>query len=273
MLNDRDDKHEGSDDSEYHFSDDDVDYEAEPDSSKPASVTEAHADSARSTGGSKRLLIGLAVFFGLVFIAYKMVAPSSSVPATDIAPQTSALVAASPVQQQATPQQVAHDMSATQTVAGQPAAIPQSAPVHHAMPQMIPVQTSVTTPTVMASTMPPQVGQTANVAEKSLAMENAKLTSQLQAEYAQRINDYQSQNRNLQDQVQTLNTRVANMESEMNQLIQTLTQQFQGGASASAAIQPPASVDQAGPPPRIPYTVQAIIPGRAWLRAKNAHTV
>ena len=59
----------------------------------------------------------------------------------------------------------------------------------------------------------------------------------------------------------------------MNQLIQTLTQQFQGGASASAAIQPPASVEQAGPPPRIPYTVQAIIPGRAWLRAKNGDTV
>ena len=334
MLNDRDDKYEGSDDSEYHFSGDDVDYEAEPGSSKPASVTEVHADSARSTGGPKRIMIGLAVFFGLVFIAYKMVAPGSSVPTTDITPQAAAAV--SPAQQQASAQQMAQqqpmqkqsaqqvpavqqgqqtgqaptapeqqsaiqqmqsmvvtqqetdatkqmpsqqaapDMSATQSVASQSAAIPQSAPApaNNAMPQMIPVQSSVPSSAVMASTLPPQVAQGASADEKSLAMENAKLSSQLQAEYAQRINDYQSQNRNLQDQVQTLNTRVANMESEMNQLIQTLTQQFQGGASAPAAGLPAASSpEQAAPPPRVPYTVQAIIPGRAWLRAKNGDTL
>lgn len=329
MLNGRDDnKYEGSDDSEYHFSDDEVNYEAEPESGKSAAQNPVQGGEAQSTGSRKKMLISLAVFFVLVFVAYKMVVPDTSVPSTDIAPQATAPVnqqqAMPQVAQQqaapaAAPQQPAQQMAApanqqpvsqasaeqpsaiqqmqqmvvqtpqdanptqqaplTQAVpAGQQTAAPAAAPDNAAMPQVIPVQTA---PSAVATGMSVPAASTVQAADAgavTLASENAKLSQQLESEYNQRISEYQSQNKNLQEQVQTLNSRVANMESEMNQLIQTLTQQFQGGnaapaVTAASGTQAAAPVEQAGPPPRVPYNVQAIIPGRAWLRANNGDTL
>jgi intracellular multiplication protein IcmG len=333
MLNGRDDnKYEGSDDSEYHFSDDEVNYEAEPESGKSSAPRDVQAGDFKSTGSAKKMLIGLGVFFGLVFVTYKMVAPVNVVPPTDIAPQAAAVQqqampqvaqqqhAAAPlqaVQQSAPPsaQQPAQQASTEQSSAIQqmqqmvvqqpqevnpvqqpPASSPQSVPVdqqasamaatqtyqsapapdNSGMPQVIPVQAAPSVAAVTGSSMPTPA---ADAAAAALASENSKLSRQLESEYAQRITEYQSQNKNLQEQVQTLNSRVANMENEMNQLIQTLTQQFQGGGTAPAAVSTPvgsqaaAPVEQAGPPPRVPYNVQAIIPGRAWLRANNGDTL
>lgn len=346
MLNGRDDnKYEGSDDSEYHFSDDEVNYEAEPESGKSSAPRDVQAGDFKPTGSAKKMLIGLGVFFGLVFVTYKMVAPVNVVPPTDIAPQAAAPAAVQqqampqvaqqqqvaapqqPVQQSAPPsvQQPAQQASTEQSSAIQqmqqmvvqqpqevnpvqqpPVASPQSAPVdpqasamaatqtyqsapahdNSGMPQVIPVQaapsvaaTGSSMPSVAAVTGSSMPTQAVDAAAAALASENSKLSQQLESEYAQRITEYQSQNKNLQEQVQTLNSRVANMENEMNQLIQTLTQQFQGGGTAPAAASTPvgsqaaAPVEQAGPPPRVPYNVQAIIPGRAWLRANNGDTL
>lgn len=106
---------------------------------------------------------------------------------------------------------------------------------------------------------------------------NEQLMAQLQADYAQRLADYQAENKALQDQVQTLNNRVASMESEMSQLVQTLTKAFQNSTDTTAAD---ASATDAGAAPaaaaadiKLPYSVQAIIPGRAWLRADNGDTL
>lgn len=353
MLNGRNEgKYEGSDDSEYHFSDDEVNYDTESDATpKQASVNDVHSGAApSSSGGLKRMGIGLAVFFVLVFVAYKMVSPGTSTPATEITPQAAPIAAAAPAapaaqpqtmqaqaapvaQQAAAPAQQTADQTAMQQqpqqqAAQQPAqqapqqqtaiqqmqqmsAAPQEAPVNQqaapaapeqmqaqaqmppqnapqaAAPQqqqaeVIPVQSVAPAPqNIVSSTTPSQTMQQA-AGETTLAVENAKLSGQLQAEYAQRINEYQSQNKNLQEQVQTLNGRVASMESEMNQLIQTLTQQFQSGGTPGAAPQQQqmmqqqsaaVPVEQAGPPPRIPYNVQAIIPGRAWLRSNNGDTL
>src|SRR5262245_3271235 len=98
MLDDSDekDKYEGTDDSEYHFSDEEVNYEVEP---EPEAETETPAPKAKppSGGGSKekiiekliqqkRLIISVVVFLGLIFVVYKMVSPTSTVPSTDITP-------------------------------------------------------------------------------------------------------------------------------------------------------------------------------------------
>ena len=55
----------------------------------------------------------------------------------------------------------------------------------------------------------------------------------------------------------------------MNQLIQTLTRQNNSG------MNPPPNIpqSQAAPEVKIPYSVQAIIPGRAWLRSDNGETI
>ncbi len=88
MLNDRDDKFEGHDDSEYHFSDDEVSYELEPESPKQP------APGGGPTGGSgkdklmkiwserKRPIIVGVVVIALIFVFYKVLSPST--PSTDI---------------------------------------------------------------------------------------------------------------------------------------------------------------------------------------------
>lgn len=392
MLNDRKDDYEGSDDSEYHFSDDEVSYDAD---AGPAKTTTSGVSGAMETAGkSKKVLISFGVFIALIFVVYKMVAPGSSTPTTDIAPQAAAPApmqassaqapapsAAAPVmpvasqQASANPSSALQQMAATQEVqqtqqslqaqqalqqaqlsaqqamqnmqnmnsapqaaTAQPAqASPQAAPQampemqqaasqaqqamsqmqqtmnqsqqsapQQAVPQQAPPSTSSGMPAVMPIQSPPAAqavatappapampSQMQNVDTGNgtvLAAENARLAGQLQAEYTQRIADYQAQNKNLVTQVEALNSRVASMETEMSQLIQTLTQQFQGGTVPAAGIgnmqpsampssaPPPASAmavppEQAGPPPRVPYSVQAIIPGRAWLRANNGDTV
>lgn len=96
-----------------------------------------------------------------------------------------------------------------------------------------------------------------------------------QPEYQQLIRNYESQNKALEAQVDVLNKRVASMELEMNQLIRTLTEHYDG---ASAVTTSPGAVQSQQemappPPPKIPYSVQAIIPGRAWLRSNSGDTV
>lgn len=134
--------------------------------------------------------------------------------------------------------------------------------------------------------------------DASNAVNNAQInnaSSSADAETARRMAEFQNQNKNLQDQVQLMNSRMALIESQMNQLVQTLTQQFQGTNVAPSFNQasppsmqqpaqqqqiPPSSMlnqqpipDVASPPVRLPYNVQAIIPGRAWLRSNNGDTI
>jgi hypothetical protein len=394
MLNDRKDDYEGSEDSEYHFSDEEVSYEADAGSAKKA--TAGFSGAMETAGKSKKVLISFGVFVALIFVVYKMVAPGSSTPTTDIAPQAaapaspmsatpqvaSAPVAAAPSMPVATqpasanPPSALQQMAATQDVqqtqqamqaqqalqqaqlsaqqamqnmnsaqqaapaqpvqdAAQAAQSPQAvaqqgtSQIQQAMSQtqqaMAQMQQAMTQPkqapqaeaqqqdsNAQPPAMPAQSGQSAvnqtapiappasamrpqtqitDPGAAALAIENARLTNQLQAEYTQRMADYQTQNKNLQTQVEALSGRVATMETEMSQLIQTLTQQFQGGSVPAAGVanmqpnaaqgvpvaQAPAAAvaapEQAGPPPKVPYSVQAIIPGRAWLRSNNGDTV
>src|SRR5688572_1527600 len=93
MLNDRDDKFEGQDDSEYHFSDDEVSYELEDESSRSGEMAAESANEAAAPKESlvekltksKRMLVSVGIFAVLVLVVYKMVMPSSgSAPSTDI---------------------------------------------------------------------------------------------------------------------------------------------------------------------------------------------
>lgn len=335
MLNDRDDKYENPEESEYHFSDEEVNYEVETESPKPASTQKENIFNRLTR--SKRMLISLAVFLVLVFVVYKMVSPSSPV-STDVtnpvivaqssSPIKDLPVTPRPIQQPSVlPVGAANTMSSTAAptvtttvtspvIVPQPAAsVPQagqapqpsatqatpaapSQPESVAQPQLpnmsiapqtaaqtvnnnsppVSIQTTTTT-SIPSTSVPPvaqstaltnmgsQLPQNIDVRVSALASENEKLASQLQQEYVQKINDYASQNKALQDQVQTLNTRVASMEVQMNQLIQALTRQTQSVPAAP----PPAISEHADV--KAPYNVQAIIPGRAWLRSDNGETL
>lgn len=130
------------------------------------------------------------------------------------------------------------------------------------MPTVIPVQPS--TVTTYSQTTTPAV--TTGVTD--MTTENQRLISQLQADYTQKLNEFAAQNKTLQDQMQILSTRVASMESQMNQLVQALTRQDTGAAPATTTGYAPREIEA-----KQLYSVQAIIPGRAWLKADNGETL
>lgn len=324
MLNDRDDKFEGHEESEYHFSDEDVSYEVDeeapaPTETKPAAEPK-ESIAARLTR-SKRMLISLGVFLVLVFVVYKMVAPSSEAPVTDIAatPQAGAMpnnqatvnvatqsqpqvippanqaVAQAPMQA-APVQQVQPAVTTTTTTTTAPVSLPdqlaqssvvpqqsvqppvtapqqqvavsvqpvqQALPEAASLPPVIPVQSAAPTyPSVI-----PVAASDASVS--NLTAQSEKLMSDLQTQYTQQFNNFSSQTKALQDQVQTLTARVSSMEAQLSQLVQALTQQRQNTSMVNTApvVQHQATEAKVG------YNVQAIIPGRAWLKSENGETV
>ncbi len=311
MVNEHDDQYEGAEEGEYHFSDEETGYEAEPVASKPA-ATSPLAGGLAGVTRSKRMLISLGVFLALVFVVYKMVAPSSSsTPSTDIssapagsnAPMAQAVPAGAPAaapQSQAAPslaqqaqalqqqdamaqapqqpEQQADMQSQQQMAAPQQPATPDA----NAAPEPGVQQASMTMPPAApagADVMPVQspIPAGAAAAAQTLSNQAQQASTQLETQYAQQIASYQAENKALQDQVQTLNARVASMETEMSQLVQTLTKQFQNAATPDGAVSTDntgsASTDQSANALKLPYSVQAIIPGRAWLRSDNGDTL
>lgn len=356
MLNDRDEKYEAPEESEYHFSEDDVSYEVEPETPK-AAATETKINILNRLTRSKRMLISLAVFFVLVFVVYKMVAPSTSTSTAEILPphpvatqtpisaqpggyaQTPAVSqsltttesmqqpqpppmmttppslsqnAAQPQPTQALtapvqtyPQQQGYAQQAVYppnmqpttsmpSMVQQPPAtmVPPSAVAAPSQPQMVlqPPQPTMQQPPMNsqqpvmvppAQTITPgyaaQPSATSSLSAQvpggidggiaAVSAANQQMMGQLQAEYAQRMTEYASQNKNLTDQVHALNTRVASMEAEMHKLLQALTRQAPPQTHVVAPPRPQANE------PRIAYNVQAIIPGRAWLRSDSGETV
>jgi hypothetical protein len=335
MANDRDEKFEGHEESEYHFSDEEVSYEVEPEVSKQTQGGGGNLKQnimARLTS-SKRMLISLGVFLVLVFVVYKMVAPTSTAPSTAITtppvaqnmppknlapaqanqnvpptapaaqPQAAANVPASlpvapaapaaqpglvspvtaqtPAMQPANVAQVSSSAQPQTTIvpgvttpATQPSAVAQSQqpviivpanqPAPVSMPAVIPVQSPAAPYAASQVGIPSSVDQQA----ANLAAENAKLMNQLQTQVNDQLNSYSTQNKAIQDQMQALSARVGVMENQLNQLIQALTRRGQGGSMANPAGAPAQAVE-----PKIAYNVQAIIPGRAWLKSENGETL
>lgn len=301
MLNDRDEQHKEPEESEYHFSDDDFNYEVDEETAKPLPKKASLFERASR---SKRMLISAVVFLALVAIVYKVVVPTqSTAPATDI---TAVVEAAPPMKETVSPPAVIpvqppavkmintakQNMVAPPSIqqgeppvigpaAQQPMVAPISAP---SAPQStvavvspspsIPVQTlaPVTAAVQQLPGVPdvpiqqgvlvqPGTATAQQPAEQGLEMQKA--AGQMQLDYTQKISDVSSQNKALQEEMQTLNTRVASIETQMGQLIQALSQAEQESPSPAVSHTTP----------KVPYSVQAIIPGRAWLRSDNGETV
>lgn len=327
MLNDLGDKYEGQDDSEYHFSDEEVSYEVEPEPETPKPSGQGGGKenliSRLSSSGSRRMIISIVVFIVLVVIVYKMVAPTSTTPGTNITPEVAAAQqpatlprnpAQAPQQQVAAAPAITPHAMGPQSVAAQPVPSQQPAPIMaQQQPGGVPQQTNATQPQTQAqaiqqqamqavanlpSVIPVSTPQTSynvnqpvssmttpmtpvvNAGTANLSANTERAYNQFQAEYAQKLNDYAIQNKALQDQLNTLNMRVANMESQLHQLVQALTHQGQRGASSGAGMERERAERERPLPPvshgidnKIAYSVQAIIPGRAWLRSDTGETV
>ena len=239
MLDDEK-KYDGSEESEYHFSDDDVNYEVETQAPKPAEEPQPKLSLGERLLQSRRGIIGVVVFLILVFIVYKMVMPTSTVPSTNITSAPVTTVQNPPVQN-TQPTQQPSGLANTQ-----PGGV-IAVPIPGSQQNQVPV-------------LPQQpVG---------VSLETQQKLDQLQTDYNQKIGDLNSQNQALQGQVQGLTTRLSTMEAELNQLIKVLTRQAAQGATAdmTAGVQAQAAAQSV-------YSVQAIIPGRAWLRSDTGETL
>lgn len=350
MLNNRGDKFEGQEEeSEYHFSDEEVNYEVDTESAPTEASGEEKQGIFKRLTQSKRMLIGLGVFIILVFVSYKLITPSAPPVPTDgvitpiaqkgpmqgVAPTT--MAAASSVAKTIEPppipgttpdmpqmvqptQQVAEQQQpppiGTQTPLPQQESLAQQPPAPVMAPPSMPpppsqqfaqptapvaspisAPTPMTTPVAAVPSTAPSItlnapltpglsvpstiptaasyqpaSQLTGVDAKIAILEanNQRFIAQMQADYVQRLNDFYNQNKQLQEQIQGLANRVTNMESQFNQVIQGLNRQQNQEVSGNAGAFGPQSQLST---PKLPYNVQAIIPGRAWLRSDNGETI
>jgi len=112
----------------------------------------------------------------------------------------------------------------------------------------------------------------------ALEQQSSAIANLLQTQYAQKIANTEMQNSETHTQVQELVTRVSTMELAFHQLTKMLADAKGGAGPAGRAKNTGASGwrsagQQADHPPRVGYSVQAIIPGRAWLRSDSGDTV
>jgi intracellular multiplication protein IcmG len=250
MVNEQyDDKYESQEEGEYHFSDDQVSYEIDPDSKETATTTSSESLGAK-LNRSRRLVIGIVVFIVLVGIVYKMLAPTSSQP-LDFDKQVGAAKVTTTTTTQA--QNPSVTMPSTQEM---PSTVSSAPPAQQ--PSVVPA-------------VPTGEAQQKSVMDRLAYVEqqNSAMLDLLQTQYAQKMTDYETQNTQLRTQVQELNTRIAGMEVAFHQMTKILR-----GMSGPAAMSGEVGIVPSKPlVPKMAYTVQAIIPGRAWLKSDAGDTV
>ncbi len=271
---------EGHEEGEYHFSDDQINYDMDT-ATKDAGVAVASPKQSMADrlNRHRRMVIGIVVFIVLLGIVYKLVSPSST-PATDFqpAPPVNSIkknIAPSSQAMTQSSQMPVHQSAQMTTQPVQPA---QPEPAASVMQQPVaPVAqqpTSTVQQTTGSTTTAPSSPADRDVSERvaMLEQQNAAMMNLMQTQYAQKISETEMQNSQLRTQVQELNSRISNMEVAFRQLAKMLrnnaSQQAATNRSMVASAAPPAVVQ-----PRISYTVQAIIPGRAWLKSDSGDTV
>lgn len=300
-MHERDDEYEGQEDGEYHFSDDQANYDAEPEAARQAAPAVAPAKPAGGGGINqyRRPIIGVGVFIFLIFLVYKILAPSSSGPTADFVQNS--VTTSKKVLSQHQANTGASEAVASNTASAQAAAEAQRQPAPQpAAPQPIepivaqqqipqaPVLQQEQPSGVAAGEMTPN--QASSVVDKLLALQeqNSKLINQLEAADAQKTVSNEAQNNATQGKLQDLSMRITSIEATLTRLGRAI-QEMKGGSRAlvpsagepsaanEAQVASPAASAQMmakpAPEPKSSYAVQAIIPGRAWLKSDAGETV
>lgn len=210
-------------------------------------------------------------------------APAPGAPASSSAPpQTQDNKPVVPVNAQQNPPPVAGTITVLPPTASQTAAqgaSVQQPNVVYAPPQTMPPSAQVTAPA--SPSMPPmnvaQPGVDTQIKDRITALEqqNTAMMNLLQTEYAQKIADTETQANAVRGKMDELTKRVNRMEASLTQI----TQLLQGvgrsqsiDAMGGAPVSIPSTAARSAEP-RMTYSVQAIIPGRAWLKSESGDTV
>ncbi len=267
MVNERYDENEGHEESEseYHFSDDQVNYDMETDAAAKdtAAVVVAKESFADKLKNHRRIVVGVVIFIVLIGVVYKLVVPSSTTaPVTDFSQQATPTPTAPPTKITTTTSTTAPQPTAPVIAAPQPVVQQPAPPVVTTTTQTVNAPQTASAPSVVTT-----VTDSKNLMDRinTLEQQNTAMMNLLQTQYSQRMTDAETQNTQLRTQVQDLTSRVSNMEVAFRQLTKILR-------NARAAQASPQIV-RAVASPRSMYTVQAIIPGRAWLKTEAGDTV
>lgn len=180
-------------------------------------------------------------------------------------------IANAPVQQLTQPQQVYSNAYNQQPQQGNVTGANQTVPQQQVM--MVPGQPSQTTITTSVPVQPAIQSIAPNQypvpSNQALAETSNQLTTQLNSQYMQQVSQFANQSSRLQEQITDLSAKVSVLENQLSQLVQVLTKQIRPPVVRPAPPPQPTTVE----PMRTSFTVQAIIPGRAWLKSDNGDTV
>ncbi len=340
MVDEKEEHYE--EEGEYHFSDDQVNYDIEPETPKAAPAAAGFSKDAVLTKltQNRRKVLGVVAFIILIGVVYKILVPASTTPSTDFtqaatpkatkpspaaanaknatpsrpvepviaqptmpqapavetkpvsAPlqqsqQPDAMVAVAPTQPPATVQAAPVQTLPGAPTNGMPPTSPMTQPVMPPMvsPSQMQAQTTTQPPSVMTqpiqTTTSVTTMQTAPVDAQTkdrlaaLEQQNTAMMNLLQTEYAQKIADAETQTNAVRGKIEELNKRVNRIETNLNQITQLLQGMSKSQVSGvmSNAAAPMYNVPSRSAEPRIAYSVQAIIPGRAWLKSEGGDTV
>jgi len=304
MVDEKDDQYDDHEEGEYHFSDDQVNYDMEPEARAAAEAPTARGRSSSTAliefiQKRKGIIVGV-VFVLLLGIVLKILVPTNTAPNTQITsvttPATQPVVAKS--QPETTPPPVQEQPVGTVTVTANttPVQTPVLAPLEVTPPvaQQPSQQANTAQPSLTSQTQPPQqmaqpitatpvVTQQAitpvvpsdnkNMQDRlsTLEQQNAAIMNLLQTEYAQKIADYETQQTAARGKMEELTKRLNRIEKSLNEMTNLLQSKNGGGMAESQVVAVPAMTHPETP--RNSYTVQAIIPGRAWLKSDSGETV
>ena len=257
---------------EYHFTDEQADYDMGHTATQVAAAPRKNL--VVRLQENRRILIGVFVFLLLLGVVYRMLIPAgSSSGTTDIVQNVSNSSKAAPVAPSSQKPASTVQESSTPAVAEAATAPPletglsttAATPVAQSQTATAPVSASVVTSDEASSL----AARLTNVEQQNTAILNT-----LQTKYVQRISDIELQNSQLRVQMQDLKAEVSEVKKAFHQLSMLLQKE------AMTANTPLLPSNSAGPTVKevktakeTGYSVQAIIPGRAWLKSDAGDTV
>ncbi len=145
-----------------------------------------------------------------------------------------------------------------------------------APPTTSPVIGAPPLPASSATIPPPPIAAPQMVTDRVKAVEdhNAAIMNLLQTEYAQKMSELEMQSNLVRGKMDEMAKRVNRIESSLNQITQLLQQNAPSANKSQATnMESTPMMPVRSAVPRVTYSVQAIIPGRAWLKADTGDTV
>jgi len=281
MMVDEKDEHYEDEEEEYHFSDEQLNFDVEPESSKEE--TEVVRPSSKETFFSKlkdltprrRAIIAGVIFIILMGVVYQMLKPAKTTNPVNVASELKP-VSAPVVEKPSTPTLAPTKQPLTSTpqqtlvegagVAETPTQPPMMGTVTVNTPQGAGTPTPAAAVQPAPPVLPVEIPQNIQERLTTLEQQNAAIMNLLQTEYAQKISDYEMENNMLRTKIDEMSKKISRIESKMSESPQGVAPMVR-----APVVETPGPSGRAEP--RVAYTVQAIIPGRAWLKSESGDTV